>query len=215
MRIRKQIKLKEYRLSYLFNNETYNKLKNNLLLHNVTSNYEQQKNIQLKNDYDTDITEIKGIKKDLILPKTNINNIKTNNNSLNKIFFKSKLKINNLQINNSNNIFPINKKSYKTITNNNTSFNMKKINKSNKNLFNKKNLYNKNNYKILPRLKGSKEKKNSMNLFEREKKKQRDKYNEKLREKLLELEICEKQFDAEIYNTLSKLNEEGKKLYDF
>ena len=215
MRIRKQIKLKEYRLSYLFNNETYNKLKNNLLLHNVTSNYEQQKNIQLKNDYDTDITEIKGIKKDLILPKTNINNIKTNNNSLNKIFFKSKLKINNLQINNSNNIFPIKKKSYKTITNNNTSFNMKKINKSNKNLFNKKNLYNKNNYKILPRLKGSKEKKNSMNLFEREKKKQRDKYNEKLREKLLELEICEKQFDAEIYNTLSKLNEEGKKLYDF
>ena len=215
MRIRKQIKLKEYRLSYLFNNETYNKLKNNLLLHNVTSNYEQQKNIQLKNDYDTDITEIKGIKKDLILPKTNINNIKTNNNSLNKIFFKSKLKINNLQINNSNNIFPINKKSYKTITNNNTSFNMKKINKSNKNLFNKKNLYNKNNYKILPRIKGSKEKKNSMNLFEREKKKQRDKYNEKLREKLLELEICEKQFDAEIYNTLSKLNEEGKKLYDF
>ena len=215
MRIRKQIKLKEYRLSYLFNNETYNKLKNNLLLHNVTSNYEQQKNIQLKNDYDTDITEIKGIKKDLILPKTNINNIKTNNNSLNKIFFKSKLKINNLQINNSNNIFPINKKSYKTITNNNTSFNMKKINKSNKNLFNKKNLYNKNNCKILPRIKGSKEKKNSMNLFEREKKKQRDKYNEKLREKLLELEICEKQFDAEIYNTLSKLNEEGKKLYDF
>ena len=215
MRIRKQIKLKEYRLSYLFNNETYNKLKNNLLLHNVTSNYEQQKNIQLKNDYDTDITEIKGIKKDLILPKTNINNIKTNNNSLNKIFFKSKLKINNLQINNSNNIFPINKKSYKTITNNNTSFNMEKINKSNKNLFNKKNLYNKNNCKILPRLKGSKEKKNSMNLFEREKKKQRDKYNEKLREKLLELEICEKQFDAEIYNTLSKLNEEGKKLYDF
>ena len=159
MRIRKQIKLKEYRLSYLFNNETYNKLKNNLLLHNVTSNYEQQKNIQLKNDYDTDITEIKGIKKDLILPKTNINNIKTNNNSLNKIFFKSKLKINNLQINNSNNIFPINKKSYKTITNNNTSFNMKKINKSNKNLFNKKNLYNKNNCKILPRIKGSKEKK--------------------------------------------------------
>ena len=215
MRIRKQIKLKEYRLSYLFNNETYNKLKNNLLLHNVTSNYEQQKNIQLKNDYDTDITEIKGIKKDLILPKTNINNIKTNNNSLNKIFFKSKLKINNLQINNSNNIFPIKKKSYKTITNNNTSFNMEKINKSNKNLFNKKNLYNKNNCKILPRLKGSKEKKNSMNLFEREKKKQRDKYNEKLREKLLELEICEKQFDAEIYNTLSKLNEEGKKLYDF
>ena len=54
-----------------------------------------------------------------------------------------------------------------------------------------------------------------MNLFEREKKKQREKYNEKLREKLLELEICEKQFDAEIYNTLSKLNEEGKKLYDF
>ena len=215
MRIRKQIKLKEYRLSYLFNNETYNKLKNNLLLHNVTSNYEQQKNIQLKNDYDTDITEIKGIKKDLILPKTNINNIKTNNNSLNKIFFKSKLKINNLQINNSNNIFPIKKKSYKTITNNNTSFNMEKINKSNNNLFNKKNLYNKNNCKILPRLKGSKEKKNSMNLFEREKKKQRDKYNEKLREKLLELEICEKQFDAEIYNTLSKLNEEGKKLYDF
>ena len=50
-----------------------------------------------------------------------------------------------------------------------------------------------------------------MSLFEKEKKKQRDKYKEKLRVKLFELEKCEKKFDVEIYNTLSKLNEEEKK----
>ena len=48
-----------------------------------------------------------------------------------------------------------------------------------------------------------------MSLFEKEKKKQRDKYKEKLRVKLFELEKCEKKFDVEIYNTLNKLNEES------
>ena len=53
-----------------------------------------------------------------------------------------------------------------------------------------------------------------MSLYEKEQKKQRDKYNEKLTEKLLELEECEKKFDIEILNTLSKLNDEEQKLYE-
>jgi hypothetical protein len=103
------------------------------------------------------------------------------------------------------------KKIYKPI---NTSFNMKKPSKSNKNFFNRKKLFNNNNYISLPKLKGSKSKKYSMSLYEKEQKKQRDKYNERLRDKLLELEECEKKFDIEIMNTLSKLNEEEHKLYD-
>ena len=88
----------------------------------------------------------------------------------------------------------------------------KSLNERNKNIFNKKNYLNKNYYVFLPKLKGTKEKKFSLSLFEKEKKKQRDKYKEKLRVKLFELEKCEKKFDVGIYNTLNKLNEEERKL---
>ena len=84
-----------------------------------------------------------------------------------------------------------------------------------KNLFNKEYLQNKNNkYLTLPKLKDSKTKKYSLSLYNKEKQRQKERYDEKLREKLLELEECEKKFDIEIYNTLSKLNEEEKRLYD-
>ena len=86
-------------------------------------------------------------------------------------------------------------------------FNKNKTNEKDKNIFNRKN----KNFGLLPKLKGTKEKKFSLSLFEREKKKQRNIYKEKLREKLFELEACEKKFDVEIYNTLSKLNDEEKK----
>ena len=69
-------------------------------------------------------------------------------------------------------------------------------------------------YLTLPKLKDSKTKKYSLSLYNKEKQRQKERYDEKLREKLLELEECEKKFDIEIYNTLSKLNEEEKRLYD-
>ena len=89
-----------------------------------------------------------------------------------------------------------------------------RINGLKRNLFNKEYLHNKNNkYLTLPKLKDSQIKKFSLSLYNKEKERQRESYNEKLREKLLELEECEKKFDIEIYNTLSKLNEEEKRLY--
>ena len=92
---------------------------------------------------------------------------------------------------------------------------MNKANKIKKNLFNKEYLYNKNkNLNLLPKLENSKSKKFSLSLYNKEKRRQRDRYNEKLKEKLLELEECEKKFDVEIFNTLSKLNDEEKRLYE-
>ena len=122
--------------------------------------------------------------------------------------------MNNLIISNSIKDFPLTKSSYKATTNNTSIINNK--NKSNKNIFKKKYLFKKNimnnKHILLPKIKDSKEKKYSLKLFEREQKKQRDKFNQKLRDKLLELEECEKKFDLEIMKTLSKLNDEGKRL---
>ena len=208
MIIRKPIKLKAYRLSYIYKNESYSKYKNNLLLHNLTSNYDLQNKIKQKNNYDNNLTETKEQESDyknLLLSKSS--GINQNNSSSIKSLIKPNLKMGNLILKNNIKNYSIPKKDYKTI-----------INISNSNKSKKKYLYNKNyinnKYRFLPKLKGSKEKKYSMSLFEKERKDQRDRYNEKLREKLLELEECEKKFDVEIFNTLSKLNEEEHKLYE-
>ena len=186
MIIRKPTKLKEYKLSYLYTHEYYNKKKNSLLFQNITTDYEIQKKNKLNRNSDVNLTE----------PK-----YKNDKNS--KKSLKINLKLNAFSIRNSiNNIF-MPRESY-------IYFRNKAIEK-NKNIFNRKKYINKN-YEFLPILKGTKEKKYSLSLFEKEKKKQRDKYEQKLREKLYELEACEKKFDVEIYNTLYKLNEEEKKL---
>ena len=64
-------------------------------------------------------------------------------------------------------------------------------------------------------LKGlSKKTKKKMTLYELEKKREKERYNEMLKEKFLELENCEKKFDIVIEETLKKLNEE-KNLYNY
>lgn len=60
----------------------------------------------------------------------------------------------------------------------------------------------------------SKKAKKKMTLYELEKKREKERYNEMLREKFLELETCEKKFDIVIEDTLKKLNEE-KNLYNY
>ncbi len=60
----------------------------------------------------------------------------------------------------------------------------------------------------------SKKTKKKMTLYELEKKREKERYNEMLREKFLELETCEKKFDIVIEETLKKLNEE-KNLYNY
>ena len=227
MRIRNSIKLKSYKLSYIFGNDSYKKLKNNLLYQNLNSNYDLQKKVRQKYKNSTNLTEIKEIipnnnkilftKSKSKLPGNirNLTDIKgkydyiIKNNSQNNMI-KSKIKMSNLLIKDFINNKSIPKQKY-----NNTLINMGRINNIKKNLFNGEYLYN-NNKKcnFLPKLKVSQTKKFSLSLYNKEKKKQKDKYNEKLREKLLELEECEKKFDIEILNTLAKLNEEEKKLYD-
>ena len=167
MIIRKPIKLKAYRLSYIYT--------------------ELQKKKKLNRNYNINLTETKY----------------KNDTSSKKILTKLNIKMNTSSLKHSINSIFSPHKSYETF---------KSLNDSNKNIFNKKNYLNKNYYVFLPKLKGTKEKKFSLSLFEKEKKKQRDKYKEKLRVKLFELEKCEKKFDVEIYNTLNKLNEEEGKL---
>ena len=233
MRIRNSIKLKSYKLNYLFSNDLNNKLKNNFLYQNLNSNYDLIKKIKQKNKNNTNLTEIKEViphNNNLLLTKSkskliNIQNLtdrKEKNDfimkksSLNRLT-KPKIKISNLMIKDFINDKSNSKQKYKTIINN-TSINMGKtirIKGIKKNLFNKVYLQNKNNkYLTLPKLKGSKTKKYSLSLYNKEKQRQKERYDEKLREKLLELEECEKKFDIEIFNTLSKLNEEEKRLYD-
>ena len=233
MRIRNSIKLKSYKLNYLFSNDLNNKLKNNFLYQNLNSNYDLIKIIKQKNKNSTNLTEIKEViphNNNLLLTKSkskliNIQNLtdrKEKNDfimkksSLNRLT-KPKIKISNLMIKDFINDKSNSKLKYKTIINN-TSINMGKtirIKGIKKNLFNKEYLQNKNNkYLTLPKLKDSKTKKYSLSLYNKEKQRQKERYDEKLREKLLELEECEKKFDIEIYNTLSKLNEEEKRLYD-
>ena len=233
MRIRNSIKLKSYKLNYLFSNDLNNKLKNNFLYQNLNSNYDLIKKIKQKNKNNTNLTEIKEVipqNINLLLTKSkskliNIQNLtdrKEKNDfimkksSLNRLT-KPKIKISNLMIKDFINDKSNSKLKYKTIINN-TSINMGKttrIKGIKKNLFNKEYLQNKNNkYLTLPKLKDSKTKKYSLSLYNKEKQRQKERYDEKLREKLLELEECEKKFDIEIYNTLSKLNEEEKRLYD-
>ena len=156
MIIRKPIKLKAYRLSYIYKNESYSKIKNNLLLHNLTSNYELHKKMNLKNTYNPNLTELKELStKNSLLTKSKLSGINQNIYSSQKSLLKpNSIKMDNLLIKNSINNSLMPKKSYKAI---NTSFNIKKSNKSNKNIFNKKKLLY-NNYIFLPKLKGSKSK---------------------------------------------------------
>ena len=67
MIIRNPIKLKAYKLSYIFSDESYNKLKNNLLYQNLNSNYDLQKKNKQTNKNSTNLTEIKEI-----IPHNNI-----------------------------------------------------------------------------------------------------------------------------------------------
>ena len=231
--MRQSIKLKTYKLSEIFGNDFSNKLKNNFIFQNLSTNYEIQTQTKLNNKYNTNLTEIKEVNpiKNLIIakskPKLNtyylINNFNKDNynyfgkNHLYKSMIKPKIKMNNTLIKNSINNLSIPKKSNKNIINK-TSFNTNNNNKIKKNLINAHYLDNKKyinkKYNILPKVKGIKSKNIMISLYEKEKKKQRNKFNEKLREKLLELEECEKKFDVEIFNTLSKLNDEEKRLYD-
>jgi hypothetical protein len=82
-----------------------------------------------------------------------------------------------------------------------------------KRLINNNNIFNlkKNNF-FLKEL--SKKTKKKMTLYELEKKREKERYNEMLQEKFLELETCEKKFDIVIEETLKKLNEE-KNLYNY
>ena len=59
MIIRKPIKLKVYRLSYLYTHESYNKMKNYLLLQNLTTNYDLQRKKKLNRNSDINLTETK------------------------------------------------------------------------------------------------------------------------------------------------------------
>ena len=231
--LRKNPLKKVYNFNDVFNNESHYQIKNNLLLNNLESNYEFYKQIKLKNKFDNNLTEIKEFnnKNKLLLSKPRLSTNKNQNYNSNKNRYgnilkynsqikliKSKVKIDNILTKNITNNKTIPNKKY---INNNTSFNSLfiKKNKTKKNLFNQRYIGNKNFiekiYRPLPILKGSKSKKYSLSLFEKEKQKQRDNYNKKLKQKLLELEECEKKFDIEIFNTLSKLNEEGQKLYKF
>ncbi len=233
MIIRKPKKLKVYKLNHIFTPESFIKKKNNLSILSITSNNEFQKKLKLKNNYDKNITEInqtdKYNYKDLLLSKSNSKLSLKNmiNNSDRKIYISNKKllkvgenfnnrennKVNNLFIKSSINNFPSMTKSYVSIYN--SSYNEKRkkfFKKFNKNKFNLNNNFYMNNYKLLPMINGSKSKKYSLTLYKKEKKKQRDIYDEKLKEKILELEACEKKFDEEILRTLSKLELEEKNL---
>ena len=153
MIIRKPIKLKAYRLSYIYKNESYSKIKNNLLLHNLTSNYELHKKMNLKNTYNPNLTELKELStKNSLLTKSRLTGITQNIYSSKKSKLKpNSIRMDNLLIKNSINNSLMPKNSYKAI-------NIKKANKNNKNIFNKKKLLYNNNYIFLPKLKGSKSK---------------------------------------------------------
>ena len=115
MRIRNSIKLKSYKLSYIFGNDSCNKLKNNLLYQNLNSNYDLQKKVRQKYKNSTNLTEIKEIipnnnkilftKSKSKLPGNirNLTDIKgkydyiIKNNSQNNMI-KSKIKMSNLLI---------------------------------------------------------------------------------------------------------------------
>ena len=57
-------------------------------------------------------------------------------------------------------------------------------------------------------------KKKKISLFEKEKQKLKQRYNKTLMDKFVELEACEKKFNVVIENTLLKLNNEEKNLYN-
>ena len=235
MIIRKPKKLKVYKLNHIFTPESFIKKKNNLSILSITSNNEFQKKLKLKNNYDKNITEINETNKynykDLLLSKSNSKLSLKNmiNNSDRKIYISNKKllkvgenfnnkennKVNNLFIKSSINNFPSMTKSYVSIYNSSYNDKRKKFfKKFNKNKFNLNNNFYMNNYKLLPKINGSKSKKYSLTLYEKEKKKQKDIYDEKLKEKILELEACEKKFDEEIFRTLSKLELEEKNLVE-
>ena len=82
-------------------------------------------------------------------------------------------------------------------------FNMKKMNFAFKN----------NKYQDFIDLDSNRKERKKLSLFEKEKVRQRQRYQKILKEKFVELEACEKKFNIVIENTLLKLNEEEKNLY--
>ena len=139
MIIRNPIKLKAYKLSYIFSDESYNKLKNNLLYQNLNSNYDLQKKNKQTNKNSTNLTEIKEIIPHnnilLVKSKSKLNgNVQKGNydylaksNSKN-IFTKPNIQMNNIMIKSYIKNKSYQKKDYKTLVNN-TSINMNKANK--------------------------------------------------------------------------------------
>ena len=119
---------------------------------------------------------------------------------------KEALKMNRILMKNNINNLALPKRS---LINSQRNYNNYKLNRliSNNIIFNLK----KNNF-CLNEL--SKKAKKKMTLYELEKKREKERYNEMLREKFLELETCEKKFDIVIEETLKKLNEE-KNLYNY
>ena len=115
MIIRKPIKLKAYRLSYIYKNESYSKYKNNLLLHNLTSNYELHKKMNLKNTYNPNLTELKEFStKNSLLTKSKLSGVNQDIYSSKKSIIKpNSIRMDNLLIKNSINNSLMPKKSYK------------------------------------------------------------------------------------------------------
>ena len=266
MKIRKNIKLKSFKLSKIFDDIKELKNKNNPLFQSITTNISnsnnyisQNKNILNKN-YEANSTEIHENNKTNKSYHKNRQYIFNNNNNKNKDLFcinkdnrlylyktfdnnigskcfsvpqtlnyygkdnikvnaaKAVMKMNNILLKkNINNLslpkkpsFNISIKNKDKITkpvNDKKHINIKKLN------FYLKNKNFKNFFFINLNKNNNSNKKSKHILYEKEKKKERNKYNQMLLEKFMELEACEKKFDHVIEDTLQKLNKEELNLY--
>ena len=265
MKIRKNVKLKSFKLSKIFDDIKEIKNKNNPLFQNIVtntynSNYYNSKNKNiLSKNFETNSTEIHDNYKINISYHKNRQYILNNNNKKNDLFYinkdnrlylyktfdnnarskcfsvtqtlnyygkdnikvnaaKAVMKMNNILLKkNINNLslpkkpsFNISIKNKDKITkpvNDKKHINIKKLN------FYLKNKNFKNFFFINLNKNNNSNKKSKHILYEKEKKKERNKYNQMLLEKFMELEACEKKFDHVIEDTLQKLNKEELNLY--
>ena len=99
-------------------------------------------------------------------------------------------------------------KSNKPSWTNNSSFKIKKINRGSE----KKK--SNNAFKKIFNSEDTRNKKKKLSLYERELVKKKLKYNQMMKSKFIELEKCEKKFDVVITDTLQKLDEAEKNLYN-
>ena len=255
MKIKRNIKLKSFKLNkIIYNSIEAKSKKSNFWLNNLTTNIFNSQNEKIfKNNYDINSTENTYNSKN----KIKLNNI-SNNNIKNFLSLNKEMKINfpldnnignkcfsvpqtlnyygrnNIKINAANAVKKMNKLLLKkninylslpknpfiniTVKQNKNIFNS--FNKSDKKIINmKKNNFLLNDKKnkyidyYLNDLDEIKIKRKKISLYEKEKKREKDKYNKMLKEKFKELEACEKKFDIVIDNTLLKLNNEEKNLY--